>query len=109
AVTAVAVMLLGVLTFSVADQTAVALYPLVLGAVAIVASIIGTFFVRTSTDNVEGALYKGLIASGVIAAALFYPVTKWMMDGVQLKAKAVAAVSGSGGGAVAVVRESAPS
>ena len=108
AVTAVAVMLLGVLTFSVADQTAVALYPLVLGAVAIVASIIGTFFVRTSTDNVEVALYKGLIASGVIAAALFYPVTKWMMDGLQFKPEAVAAVSGPGGKAVAVVRDSAP-
>jgi K(+)-stimulated pyrophosphate-energized sodium pump len=85
AVTAVAVMLLGVLTFVGADATAAALYPLVLGAVAIVASIIGTFFVKTSTDNVEGALYKGLIASGVIAAILFYPVTKWLMDGVQYK------------------------
>jgi K(+)-stimulated pyrophosphate-energized sodium pump len=80
AVTAVAVMLLGVLTFQEATQ--VALYPLVLGAVAIVASIIGTFFVRTSNDNVEAALYKGLIASGVIAAAAFYPVTKWLMDGI---------------------------
>ncbi len=109
AVTAVAVMLLGVLTFSVADQTAVALYPLVLGAVAIVASIIGTFFVKTKTDNVEGALYKGLIASGVIAAALFYPVTKWMMDGLQFKPTAVAAASGPGGKVVAVVRDSAPS
>jgi K(+)-stimulated pyrophosphate-energized sodium pump len=85
AVTAVAVMLLGVLTFTATDATAAALFPLVLGAVAIVASIIGTFFVRTSTDNVEGALYKGLIASGVIAAILFYPVTKWLMDGVQYK------------------------
>jgi K(+)-stimulated pyrophosphate-energized sodium pump len=85
AVTAVAVMLLGVLTFTATDATAAALYPLILGAVAIVASIIGTFFVRTSNDNVEGALYKGLIASGVIAAILFYPVTKWLMDGVQYK------------------------
>jgi K(+)-stimulated pyrophosphate-energized sodium pump len=85
AVTAVAVMLLGVLTFTGVDATAVALYPLCLGAVAIVASIIGTFFVKTSTDNVEGALYKGLIASGVIAAILFYPVTKWLMDGVHYK------------------------
>jgi K(+)-stimulated pyrophosphate-energized sodium pump len=83
AVTAVAVMLLGVLTFVGEDATAVALYPLVLGAVAIVASLIGTFFVKTSTDNVEGALYKGLIASGVISAILFYPVTKWLMDGVR--------------------------
>jgi K(+)-stimulated pyrophosphate-energized sodium pump len=85
AVTAVAVMLLGVLTFVPADATQAALYPLVLGAVAIVASIIGTFFVRTNTDNVEGALYKGLIASGVIAGVLFYPVTKWLMDGVQYR------------------------
>ncbi len=77
AVTAVAVMLIGVLTFR--QQTQVALYPLVLGAVAIVASILGTFFVRTRTGNVEMALYKGLIASGVIAAAAFYPITHWLM------------------------------
>ncbi len=80
AVTAVAVMLLGVITFS--QATAVALYPLVLGGVAIIASIIGTFAVRTTTGNVERALYQGLIVSGLIAAAAFYPVTKWMMDGV---------------------------
>jgi K(+)-stimulated pyrophosphate-energized sodium pump len=83
AVTAVAVMLLGVLTFS--DQTAVALYPLVLGGVAIIASIIGTFAVRSRAGNVERALYQGLIVSGVIAAVAFYPVTKWLMDGVTLK------------------------
>jgi K(+)-stimulated pyrophosphate-energized sodium pump len=80
AVTAVAVMLLGVLTFS--DQTAAALYPLVLGGVAIVASIIGTFAVRSAAGNVERALYQGLILSGLIAAVAFYPVTKWLMDGV---------------------------
>jgi K(+)-stimulated pyrophosphate-energized sodium pump len=80
AVTAVAVMLLGVLTFD--QTTAVALYPLVLGAVAIVASIIGTFAVKSPAGNVERALYQGLIVSGVIAAAAFYPVTKWLMDGV---------------------------
>src|SRR6185503_14732833 len=80
---AVAVMLLGVLTFQ--EQTAVALYPLVLGGVAIVASIIGTFAVRTTTDNVERALYQGLLLSGLIAAIAFYPVTKWLMDGISLK------------------------
>ncbi|HUA12446.1 MAG TPA: sodium-translocating pyrophosphatase [Solirubrobacteraceae bacterium] len=77
AVTAVAVMLLGVLTFHIADR--VVLYPLVLGGVAIIASIIGTFFVRTEHGNVERALYQGLIASGVIAAAAFAPITYWMM------------------------------
>jgi len=88
AVTLVAVMFLGVLSFT--QQTEAALYPLVLGGVAIIASIIGTFFVRTSTDNVEGALYKGLIASGVIAAIGFYPVTQWLADGFTLE--------GAGGG-----------
>ncbi len=83
AVTAVAVMLLGVLTFR--EQTAVALYPLVLGAVAIIASIIGTFFVRSRAGNVERALYQGLIASGLIAAAAFYPVTLWLMKDVNFK------------------------
>jgi K(+)-stimulated pyrophosphate-energized sodium pump len=82
AVTAVAVMLLGVLTFGSTlypDQTtAVALYPLVLGGVSIVASIIGTFAVRGR--NVERALYQGLAVSGIISAAAFYPVTKWLMD-----------------------------
>jgi K(+)-stimulated pyrophosphate-energized sodium pump len=84
AVTAVAVMLLGVLTFSSADASNVALYPLILGAVSIIASIIGTFFVRSAAGKVERALYQGLIVSGVLAAAAFYPITEWMMDGVSL-------------------------
>jgi K(+)-stimulated pyrophosphate-energized sodium pump len=77
AVTAVAVMLLGVLTFH--ESTRVVLYPLVLGAVAIIASIIGTFAVRSKSGNVERALYQGLILSGAIAAAAFAPVTYWLM------------------------------
>jgi K(+)-stimulated pyrophosphate-energized sodium pump len=85
AVTAVAVMLLGVLTFSGSDASNVALYPLVLGGASILASIIGTFFVRSAAGNVERALYQGLIVSGVLAAAAFYPITKWLMDGVSLK------------------------
>ena len=80
AVTAVAVMLLGVLTYT--QSTRVALFPLLLGGVAIIASIIGTFFVRSASGNVEGALYKGLIASGAIAAGAFAPVTYWMMHGI---------------------------
>jgi K(+)-stimulated pyrophosphate-energized sodium pump len=78
AVTAVAVMLLGVLTFRL-HQTEAALYPLILGGVAIIASILGTFAVRTTTGNVERALYQGLVASGLIAAIAFYPVTDWLM------------------------------
>ncbi len=83
-------MLLGVLTFgdkmSAAVnndiQTQVALYPLVLGGVAIIASIIGTFAVKSAAGKVERALYQGLVVSGVIAAIAFYPVTKWMMEGL---------------------------
>ncbi|MDQ6816210.1 MAG: sodium-translocating pyrophosphatase, partial [Actinomycetota bacterium] len=83
AVTAVAVMLLGVLLFN--QQSAVALYPLVLGAVSIIASIIGTFAVRSRSGNVERALYQGLILSGALAALAFIPVTYWMMHSVTLK------------------------
>jgi K(+)-stimulated pyrophosphate-energized sodium pump len=77
AVTAVAVMLLGVLTF---ENDSVVIYPLVLGGVSIVASIIGTFAVKSRTGNVERALYQGMIVAGAIAALLFIPVTLWMMD-----------------------------
>jgi len=83
AVTAVAVMLLGVLTFN--QSTPVALYPLVLGGVSIIASIIGTYAVRSAAGKVERALYQGLIVSGVLAAVAFYPITKWLMDGITYK------------------------
>jgi K(+)-stimulated pyrophosphate-energized sodium pump len=79
AVTSVAVMLLGVLTFPEFARE-VAVYPLVIGAVAILASIVGALVVRTTTDRVEGALYRGLIVSGVLSAAAFYPITDWLMD-----------------------------
>ena len=82
AVTAVAVMLLGVLTFE--QSTRVVIFPLVLGGVAIIASIIGTFAVRTTTGNVERALYQGLVLSAVLAAAAFAPVTYWLMHNVTL-------------------------
>jgi K(+)-stimulated pyrophosphate-energized sodium pump len=78
AVTAVAVMLLGVLLFT--NKSAVALYPLVLGGISIVASVIGTFAVRSRSGNVERALYQGLILAGVIAALIFIPATYWMMN-----------------------------
>ena len=80
AVTSVAVMLLGVLTFNPEYAREVAVYPLVLGAVAIIASIIGALCVRTKTDKVEGALYRGLLISGVLSIAAFYPITDWMMS-----------------------------
>ena len=79
AVTTVAVMLLGVLTFPEYARE-VTLFPLVLGGVAIIASIVGALSVRTSTDRVEGALYRGVLISGLISAAAFYPITDWLMS-----------------------------
>jgi K(+)-stimulated pyrophosphate-energized sodium pump len=80
AVTAVAVMLLGVLLFH--QTSAVAIYPLILGGISIIASIIGTFAVKSRVGNVERALYQGLIVSGVLAALAFIPVTYWLMNHV---------------------------
>ncbi len=97
AVTSVAVMLLGVLTFSGAGgefSREVAIYPLVIGAVAIIASIVGALLVRTKTDRVEGALYTGVIAAGILSIAAFYPITDWLMSdpvrlGLDAGAKAI--------------------
>ncbi|HEX5712938.1 MAG TPA: sodium-translocating pyrophosphatase [Solirubrobacterales bacterium] len=80
AVTSVAVMLLGVLEFNADFAREVAIYPLVIGGVAIIASIIGALCVRTKSDRVEGALYTGMIVSGIISIAAFYPITDWMMS-----------------------------
>ena len=81
AVTAIAVMLLGSLTFT--SNNAI-LYPLVLGGVAILASILGTFFVRLSGENIMNALYKGLVASAILAAVGFYFVTSYLMTGLSV-------------------------
>jgi K(+)-stimulated pyrophosphate-energized sodium pump len=83
AVTAVAVMLLGVLTFQ--EIGTVATYPLVIGGVSLIASIIGTYAVRSRAGNVERALYQGLIVSGVLAAIAFLPITLIMLDGLSYK------------------------
>ncbi len=79
AVTVIATMLLGFLmSDSVGAQGA--LYPLVLGGVSIIASIIGTFFVKVKEGgSIMGALYKGVIVSGVLAAIAFYPITTSLM------------------------------
>jgi K(+)-stimulated pyrophosphate-energized sodium pump len=84
AVTSVATMLLGSLLF-VGFQGAI-LYPLAIGGIAIFASIIGTWFVKLSagSQNIMGALYKGLIVSGILAVVAFYPITKMLMGGQNL-------------------------
>src|SRR3954453_149305 len=90
AVTSVAVMLLGVLTFT--NTTEVAVYPLVLGGISLICSIIGTYAVRGV--NVERALYQGLIVSGSLAALAFLPISLWMMDDVHLKLGASKLIAG---------------
>lgn len=88
AVTATAVMLLGVLVFRdviAAGNHAPILYPLAMGALAIVASIVGSFFVKLDeSQNVMKALYKGLIVAGIIAAIGFYFVTDYVMSGLEV-------------------------
>ena len=80
AVTIIATMLLGSL-IATEYGSVMSIYPLVLGAISIVASIIGTFFVKTSDGGkVMGALYKGMIVAGVLAAIAFYPITNMMMS-----------------------------
>jgi K(+)-stimulated pyrophosphate-energized sodium pump len=79
AVTLVATMLLGGLVMKELGTKAV-MYPLVLGAISIVSSIIGTFFVTTKEGaKIMNALYKGVIVSGAISAIAFYFVSQWLM------------------------------
>lgn len=79
AVTVIATMLLGGLMAADAGRNAV-LYPLVLGGVSIIASIIGAFFVKVKEGgSIMGALYRGVIVSAVLAAIAFYPITTQLM------------------------------
>ena len=63
------------------------IYPLALGGVSIIASIIGTWFVRLGRNNsVTGALYTGLGVAAILAILGFLPVTYWLMDGARTPA-----------------------
>ena len=89
AVTVIATMLLGGLMAAEVGANAV-LYPLVLGGASIVASIIGAFFVRAKDGgSIMGALYKGVIVSGVLAAIAFWPITTALMGDGRYSAPAL--------------------
>src|SRR5512142_3125468 len=80
-VTLVAAMLLAKSVFG--PESPWVAFPLLLGGVSIIASIIGTYFVKLGPSNyIMGALYKGLAVSGVLAAIAFYGVTSWFMGGL---------------------------
>lgn len=79
-VSAISVMLLGNLLFTGGEN--ITLFPLVIGSLAIIASIIGSFFVRLTGNGIMTALYKGLAATGIIVTGLFYWIThsKYAID-----------------------------
>jgi len=96
AVTAIATMLLAHEIFrdQLAARPEILVYPLVLGGISIVTSIIGAFCVRLGkSTNIMGALYKGLIVAGVLAALCFYFATQQMMDGLSVNGHPVSVLN----------------
>ena len=84
AVTIIATMILGALLFTTNALDAV-IYPLMLGAVSIVASIIGCYYVKMREGGkIMNALYRGLAVAGGIAILAYLPVTVWFMSGMSL-------------------------
>ncbi len=78
AVTLIATMLLGGVMATEVGPSGV-LFPLVLGGASIVASVIGTFFVKTRGGKIMNALYAGVFVSALLAAIAFYPITQSLM------------------------------
>jgi K(+)-stimulated pyrophosphate-energized sodium pump len=83
AVTTVATMVLASIYFQGEVRSALMLLPLAISGACIVTSIIGTFFVRLgASKNIMGALYKGVIATGVLSLAVLWPLMSWILRGV---------------------------
>ena len=88
AVTVVATMLLAAIFFTGAEQEAMMALPLVIGAVCIIGSVIGTFFVKLgASENIMAALYKGFVSSAVISAILIAIAVYVMFDGFSTELK----------------------
>jgi len=80
-VTVVATMVLASIYFAGGDRVMeMMIYPLAIGATCVITSIAGTYFVRLgSSQSIMGALYKGVIATGILSLILLYPVTAWIV------------------------------
>ncbi len=79
AVTTIAAMILGSLVFPGNERLIV--FPLLLGGASILASIVGTFFIRLGKNlNPMHALYKGLLMAGILSVAAFYPLSRWILS-----------------------------
>lgn len=86
-VTIVATMLMGAILFTEEAQKTLMIYPLLIGAVSIIGSLVGTFFVKLGAKNsIMGALYKGFIASAVFSGALVIGLTYFLFEGVTAQA-----------------------
>jgi len=80
AVTTVATMVLASIFFADAERIAMMVYPLTIAGACILTSIAGTFFVRLgASGNIMGALYKGVIATGVLSLIVLLPLTYWVV------------------------------
>ncbi len=80
AVTTVATMVLASIYFTGVEKIALMLFPLAIAGACIITSIIGTFFVRLGrSNNIMGALYKGIIATGILSLIALWPLTDWIV------------------------------
>ena len=95
AVTIIATMLLGGLMVTGASSANAVIYPLVLGGISIIASIVGTYFVKAREGGkIMNALYRGLAVAGVIALIAFYPITTMMFpEGVEITGQVIPAIN----------------
>jgi K(+)-stimulated pyrophosphate-energized sodium pump len=92
AVTIIATMVLGGLLITGSPEAVI--YPLVLGGFSIIASIVGTFFVKAREGGkIMNALYRGLTVSAILAAIAFYPITKMLLgDGVTVHGELISSL-----------------
>lgn len=97
AVTTVATMVLASIYFAGAEKTALMLLPLAIGGMCIITSIIGTFFVRLGkSNNIMGALYKGVVATGVLSLIGLYPLMNILLPSGMSTVLSVGSISFTG-------------